>query len=98
MLTLREKHEYEQEIADLKSELLLMKYSRDNYKAKLVISRCKYKEVNSTRDNIVRGLLLKRFNGEKISLQEISNISDVSYANVANLSTEFNNSHKTQLV
>ena len=90
MLTLREKHEYEQEIAELKAELITMSAKHSDAKSKLGMFKDKYQALITTRSDIARGLILRRFNGEKLSLQKIADKSQLTYNMVADLSTEFN--------
>lgn len=90
MLSLREKHDYEAEIAELKLRLITMSAKHSDAKSKLAMFKAKYQSLITTRSSIAMALIVKRFNGEKIRLQEIANKSNLTYNMVADLSTKFN--------
>ena len=89
MLTLREKHEYEQEIAQLKESLRVMSAKHSDVKSKSSILRQQYNDLIINRSDDARELIKRRFAEEKIRLQEIANRTLLSYFTVRKLSSEY---------
>ena len=88
ILTLKEKHEYEAEIEQLKERLRIMSANHSDVKSKYSRLRVRYDEMITTRTDSARELIKRRFNGEKMRLQEIANKSGLSYFTVRKLSSE----------
>jgi len=88
MLTLREKHEYEQEIASLKESLRVMSLNHSDIKYKYGNLKVKYNKLITTRTDIARGLLVTGCDGVKMRLQDVATECGLSYHTVGKLSSE----------
>ena len=83
ILTLREKHEYEQEIAQLKESFRVLSAQYSDLKARHGKTTAKASDKRTKAlDNkkaIAIELIAKRLKGEGMRLQEIANISGLTY-------------------
>jgi hypothetical protein len=94
MLSLREKHEYEEQIEQLNIDLIA-----SMIECKKLIQRNKLlqKKVSTnvfTGEDLAVSLINERINGLKITLQEISNRSGLSYNNVRVISSQLKIKHE----
>jgi non-homologous end joining protein Ku len=90
MLTLREKHEYEQEIDDLKAKLKAVKKAKRKIKAKY--DKLKDKHVNDfpTRSEKAKELIKLKWSGElDMTLQQIADKVFLSHGTVRDLSSKY---------
>ena len=84
MLSLRQKHEYEQEIEQLKIDLLASMIECKKLNIEVLSLRSKVLHYALTGKDLAMALIEKKVNGLDIKLSQISQYSGVSYSNVAN--------------
>ncbi|QDP63223.1 MAG: hypothetical protein Unbinned1520contig1002_21 [Prokaryotic dsDNA virus sp.] len=91
MLSLRQKHEYEQEIEQLRIDLLASMTECKNLNIQVLSLKSKILNYALSGKDLAMALIEKKVNGLDIKLSQISEYSGVSYANVANTANRLKN-------
>ena len=97
MLSLSEKHSYEQQIIALKADLLESRTECEKLTRRNNVLQTKVSDNVFSGEDLAVSLIEKRIAGLKITLQEISNRSGLSYNNVRNVSSRLTIRHKRGL-
>ena len=97
MLSLSEKHSYEQQIIALKADLLESRTECKRLTRRNNVLQAKVSNNVFSGEDLAVSLIEKRIAGLKITLQEISNRSGLSYNNVRNVSSRLTIRHKRGL-
>ena len=84
MLSLRQKHEYEQEIEQLKIDLLDSMIACKKLSTEVLLLESKVQNYALTGKDLALALIKKKANGLDVKLSQISKYSGVSYSKVAN--------------
>jgi len=87
MLSLSEKHSYEQQLTALKADLLESRTECKKLARRNNVLQAKVSSNVFSGEDLAVSLIEKRIAGLKITLQEISNRSGLSYGNVSNVSS-----------
>ena len=97
MLSLSEKHSYEQQIIALQADLLDSRLECKRLTRRNNVLQTKVSDNVFSGEDLAVSLIEKRIAGLKITLQEISNRSGLSYNNVRNVSSRLTIRHKRGL-
>ena len=97
MLSLSEKHSYEQQIIALQVDLLDSRLECKILTRRNNVLQTKVSDNVFSGEDLAVSLIEKRIAGLKITLQEISNRSGLSYNNVRNVSSRLTIRHKRGL-
>ena len=97
MLSLSEKHSYEQQIIALQVDLLDSQLECKRLARRNNVLQTKVSNNVFSGEDLAVSLIEKRIAGLKITLQEIANRSGLSYNNVRNVSSRLNTRHKRGL-
>tara|TARA_R110000744_G_scaffold378428_1_gene494568 strand:+ start:203 stop:502 length:300 start_codon:yes stop_codon:yes gene_type:complete len=97
MLSLSEKHSYDQQIIALKADLLESRTECKRLTRRNNVLQAKVSNNVFSGEDLAVSLIEKRIAGLKITLQEISNRSGLSYNNVRNVSSRLTIRHKRGL-
>ena len=84
MLSLRQKHEYEQEIEQLKIDLLDSMIACKKLSTEVLLLESKVQNYALTGKDLALALIKKKANGLDVKLSQISTYSGLSYSKVAN--------------
>jgi hypothetical protein len=94
MLSLREKHEYEEQIEQLNIDLIASMIECKKLNAEVLSLKAKVLHYALTSKDLAMALIQKKFNGLDIKLIQISKYSGVSYSTVANAARGFKIKHE----